>query len=359
MSHIRALTLAQVQDGLITRQQALATGMTADALRHAIRPGGPWQRVLPGVYATFSGPLTPLHRLRAAVLFAGEDAVVTGSWACDLVGLQYGPPVADDIDVLVDWTRGQRSHGFVRALRTRRLPKSQRWIDDDRMTALRRGGPPLDVELDPLAPSASPGVVPIAPAARAVVDTVVRWRHLPPDWRPVCPGENGCSRCWDRPGHHRALALRNVRALMCETVQRRQCTLTALGAEVTAAPRRGGALVRLAMQDIEAGCRSAPECELRDLVLTSRLLPEPRWNRVLPGHRGIVPDACWPEARLVVEVDSRSFHGFGDAPRRTEERRARYAAYGWRVLPVSPARLRSEPDAVLREIEAAYLAGLS
>ena len=71
-----------------------------------------------------------------------------------------------------------------------------------------------------------------------------------------------------------------------------------------------------------------------------------------------MPDACWAEARLVVEVDSRSFHGFGDAPRRTEERRARYASLGWRVLPVSPARLRGEPQAVLREIEAAYLAGL-
>ncbi|MGH8829161.1 MAG: hypothetical protein ACRDVZ_16480, partial [Jiangellaceae bacterium] len=101
----------------------------------------------------------------------------------------------------------------------------------------------------------------------------------------------------------------------------------------------------------------APECELRDLVGTSRILPEARWNRVLPDQRGMYPDACWPQARLVVEVDSRSWHGFGDAPQRTEERRARYAALGWTVLPVSPARLRSDPRGVLRQIEAAYLAG--
>lgn len=356
MPHERALALAQVQDGLITRGQALAAGMTADAVRHAIRPGGPWQRILPGVYATFSGPLTRLHRLRAAVLFAGEDAVVTGSWACDLVGLRYGPPVTDDVDVLAGWARGQRSHGFVRVVRTRVVPRRQHWIDEQRLAALHRGGPPLDEVLDPLAPTASPGVIPIVAPARAVVDAVVRWQYLPPDWRPDCP-RGGCRGCRNHPDHHRALALCNVRALMCEVVQRRQATLTALRAAVAAAPRRGGAIARHAMNDIDAGCRSAPECELRDLIHTSRVLPEPRWNQPLPGDRGIHPDACWERARLVVEVDSHSFHGFGDSPARTERRRARYAELGWRVLPLSPSRLRKEPAAVLREIEAAYLAG--
>ncbi|TDD68218.1 hypothetical protein E1262_16645 [Jiangella aurantiaca] len=288
----------------------------------------------------------------------GEDALVTGPSTCDLLGLRYGPPVTDDVHVLAGCARGQRSHGFVRAVRTRRMPKGQRWIDDERLAALHGDGPPLDEVLDPLAPTASPGVVPIAAAARAVVDTVVRCTHLPADWRPRCSRTGGCPACWRDPRHHRELALRNTRALMCEAVQRRRTTLTGLRAEVAAAPRRGGALARLAMQDIDAGCRSAPECELHDLVRTSRLLPEPRWNQPLPGHRGIHPDACWQHALLVVEVDSRSFHGFGDAPARTEERRARYPTLGWRALPVSPARLRAEPAAVLREIEAAYLAGL-
>lgn len=100
-----------------------------------------------------------------------------------------------------------------------------------------------------------------------------------------------------------------------------------------------------------------PECETRDLVRSSRILPLPRWNQVLPGARGLVPDACWPEARLVIEVDSQAFHGFGDAPARTEHKRARCAALGWRVYPASPTRLRREPRVVLQEIEAAYLAG--
>ncbi|PSL06115.1 hypothetical protein CLV30_103270 [Haloactinopolyspora alba] len=343
---------------MITRSQALAAGMTLDMLRHAIRSGGPWQRVLPGVYATFSGPLNTLHRLRVAVLYAGDEAVVTGPWGCDMIGLRYGPPLGDAVDVLVGHGRGRGSTARVRLVRTRRMPDARRWVDEERLEDARGSGPPLDVTLDPLAPSASPGVIPMAPAARVVIDTVVRPDRLPMDWRPACsPRRTDCPDC--RGGRlHRASALRNVRALMCEVVQRRRASVADLRAEVAAAPRRGGALARLAMRDIDAGCRSAPECELRDLVRRSRVLPEPRWNRVLPGSRGIHPDACWPRARLVVEVDSRSWHGFGDAPRRTEERRARYAALGWRVLPVSPARIRADPDAVLAELEAAYLAGL-
>lgn len=85
---------------------------------------------------------------------------------------------------------------------------------------------------------------------------------------------------------------------------------------------RGTAHARRALEDIAAGCRSAPECELRDLIRGSRVLPEPRWNEPLPGDPRPIPDVCWPEARRVVEVDSRSWHGFGNAPEHTERRRA-------------------------------------
>lgn len=357
MSHERAYRLARVQDGVITRQQALAAGMTVDTIRHAIRPGGPWQRVLPGVYATFSGPLSTLHRLRVAVLYAGDDAVVTGAWGCDMIGLRYGPSPGDAVEVLVEHGRGRRSTALVRLVRTRRMPESRRWVDEDRLEDARGSGPPLDVVLDSLAPNSSPGVIPMAPAARVVIDTVVRADRLPMDWRPRCPRGEHCADCRRGVVPHE-MALRNVRALMCEVVQRRRATVADLRAEVAAAPRRGGALARLVMRDIDAGCRSAPECELRDLVRRSRVLPEPRFNQPLPGGRGMIPDAYWPEARLVVEVDSRSWHGFGDAPQRTEERRARYAALGWRVLPLSPARIRGDSTSVLAEIEAAYVMGV-
>ncbi len=344
------MRLAAVQDGIITRAQALAAGMTPAALAHAVRSGGPWQRVVRGVFATFTGPLAPIHRMRTAHLYAGEGGLVTGAWACRMIGLSYGPPTGDVVEVLVARYVRRTGTGFVHIRRTERMPASEAWLDLD-LTGGRLSAPP-EIILDRLAPTARPGEIPMVPAARAVVDTVVFPDRLPQAWSPRCRYRTGCPDC----GAHLRVALRNVRALMCEAVQRRRARLEQLRAEVAAARRRGSALARIALADIDAGCRSAPECELRDLVRTSRVLPEPRWNRQLPGVRGIVPDACWPEKRLVVEVDSRSFHAFGDAPERTEERRARLAALGWVVLPVSPARLRSEPAAVLRQIERAYLA---
>jgi very-short-patch-repair endonuclease len=338
--------LAERQDGLITRTQALESGLTTAAIKYALRASGPWQRVLTGIYATFTGSLQDLHRLRAATLAAGPASVVTGPWACHLAGLQYGPPAGEDINVLIPASSDRGKVGFVRVTRTVRVPKPRYWIHDDDL-----GDRPLDTLTE------GPGVIPIAPPARAVVDTVTLPHRLPADWNPACT-TGGCPTCSNGPGHA-SIALRNVRALMCEVVQRRRTDVATLQSELAAAARRGGPLARSALTDILAGCRSAPECELRDLVLTRRDLPEPRWNRPLPGHRDIVPDACWPEARLVVEVDSRSFHGFSDAPERTERRRARYASLGWRVLPVSPARLRSDPNAVLEEIVAAYRAGRS
>jgi very-short-patch-repair endonuclease len=343
-----------VQDGLITRAQALATGLSVSAIRHALRPGGPWQRVVGGVYATFAGPLADVHRLRAALLACGERSMVTGAWACWMHGLRYGPPRDTEIDVLVPARLDRGAVAFVRPVRTVRLPQPTYWraeaVDGDRFI-------PFWEVLDEMAPTAHPGRIPMAPAARAVVDTVTRPDRLPSDWRAGCAQPGGCPRCW-RGESHQALALRNVRALLCEVVQRGQTDVAELRREVEAGPRRGSALARGVVAEIGAGCRSAPECELRDLMRTSSVLPEARYNQPLPGASDIIPDGCLPEARLVLEVDSKTFHGFGDAPAKTERRRARLAALGWRVLPISPTRLRKDATNVLREIEAAYLAGL-
>jgi very-short-patch-repair endonuclease len=341
--------IAGLQDGLITRRQAEAVGLTSAAIRYALRPGGSWQRVLRGVYATFTGPLADVHRWRAAVLHAGPTAVITGATACAMVGLRYAPEATQDVDVLVPSGRRCSSLSFVQVHRTGRLPDPPHyWLDEQ----LAIGGPPVWadaerpagwVEIDRLTGGARPGMLPVAPAARAVVDAC---RLLAKEWAESGPA--GAARL-----------LRETRAAMCEVVQdrRRGVRVAELAAEVAASPRQFSAQLHTAIADIVAGCRSAPECELRDLVRATRGLPEPRWNRPLPGDSTLTPDACWPEARLVVEVDSRAWHGFGDAPERTERRRARYAALGWTVLPVGPSRLRSEPDAVRAEIVRAYAAG--
>ncbi|NDL58592.1 type IV toxin-antitoxin system AbiEi family antitoxin domain-containing protein [Phytoactinopolyspora mesophila] len=354
----RVAYVARSQDGIITRTQALAAGMTTDAIRHATRKGGPWQPVLRGIYATFSGPLGDIHRLRAAILHSGPDAAITGPWACWMHGLTYGPPRGELVDTVIPGTSHRRSGGFVRVARSARgVEIDSHWFDEaaagDVSISIARAYEPDDE----ISGAARPGVIPMVSAACAVVHTVTRPRWLPPDWQSSCVARNGCPH-YLRTSHE-VSALRNVRALMCEAVQRGACTVRDLVVEIRAAPRNNSAIARRVLDDVEAGCRSAPECELRDLIAGSAVLPSPRWNQPLPGVRGIYPDACWPEARLVVEVDSRAFHGFGDAPERTERRRARFASLGWTVLPVAPRRIREEPSNVLAEIEAAYLSGLA
>jgi hypothetical protein len=113
--------------------------------------------------------------------------------------------------------------------------------------------------------------------------------------------------------------LGDVRAVLCEAVQRGLATPEDLERELKDGPSAGSALPRRALADIAAGCRSPPECEVRDLVRASTMLPEPRWNQPLRGanDRSLIPDTCWPEARLIVEVDSIEWHRFGDRPEAT------------------------------------------
>jgi hypothetical protein len=148
----------------------------------------------------------------------------------------------------------------------------------------------------------------------------------------------------------------DVRAALCEVVQRKLTKVARLVAEFGNVDRRGMAHAQRTVDDVLAGCRSAPECELRDLIRTSTVLDEPVWNQPLPDDESLVPDGYYRAVRLALEVDSAEHHGFGDGPELTEQRRARYAGLGWRVLPISPRRIRQEPKEVLAEIEAAYLA---
>lgn len=153
-------------------------------------------------------------------------------------------------------------------------------------------------------------------------------------------------------------SLQDIRALLCEAVQKGLTTPERLTAALHKARWKGAKLVRRVLNDLVAGCRSAPECELRDLIRPSSILSEPLWNHLLPRTRPpLRPDACWPDAHVIVEIDSAEWHRFGERVEQTERRRARYAALGWTVLPVSPRRLREEPHAVLREIEDAVTAG--
>jgi hypothetical protein len=79
--------LVRAQDGLVTWQQALAHGYTPDAVVAQVE-GGRWTRRGRGVLATFTGPLLPGARLRAALLSVPGPAALSHRSAAALLGLQ-------------------------------------------------------------------------------------------------------------------------------------------------------------------------------------------------------------------------------------------------------------------------------
>ncbi|NDL56951.1 hypothetical protein [Phytoactinopolyspora mesophila] len=324
------------QYALLTHAQARAAGLSRATIRNAIKQRR-WQVVLPAVYATSNRELTDDDRLYAAVLYGGPSSVITGAAACTRHGLHY-VPTDPYVRLAVPATARPSSHAFVRVTCTRRLPEPVLWVPG------------------PASPAVATNMtVPLAPLARAALDSardvgleVTRTVPHLSNGRPVLSA-SGARVHYDH-------ALRAVRALICEAAQPGLASTEDLVRELEEGPRHGSALARRAIDDVVAGCRSAPECELRDLLALSDVLPPAVFNELIPGLRRLRPDACWPVRRLIVEIDSAEWHRRGDAYERTEQRRAYLASQGWIVIPVSPQRLRACPHEVLAEIEAAYLA---
>ena len=79
--------LALQQEGLITLDQALSLGYSANAFRRHLARGD-LERLLPGVSRLAGSPDTPRQRLRALCLWAGEAAAASHSSAAALLRLK-------------------------------------------------------------------------------------------------------------------------------------------------------------------------------------------------------------------------------------------------------------------------------
>lgn len=293
------LALVAAQDQLVRRDQALDCGLTPSALRHRLREGGPWHVVLPGVYAAFSGELLPRQRLRAALLWAGHDAMLGAATAAGAHRLREAPRCRH-VHLLVAATNKRADTDFVVVERTSRLPSP--------------------VRIDGL---------PTAPLVRTVLDT--------------------CRQLSD-------LAL--VRGLLAESVQRREIPIAWLGEELRASRSQGTRLIREVLMEVGAGIRSVAEAQFRRLVLTSRVLPVPLFNCSLYHSNGrwlADPDAYWDSVGLAAEVDSREWHFFAAGWEQTMLRHERLEAIGLHVLHVTPGRIRQDPQGLLASLESTYL----
>jgi very-short-patch-repair endonuclease len=90
--------IAAAQAGILTRRQARDSGLSDEAIEARLESGR-WQRVHTGLPATFSGPVSRLAYLWAAVLAAGPGAVLSHETAAELAGLLSEPAAAVHVTV--------------------------------------------------------------------------------------------------------------------------------------------------------------------------------------------------------------------------------------------------------------------
>ena len=98
------------QGGLISHEQALAAGMSRSTVARRVS-SRQWFRIFPGVYRHAAVPVTDELMARAALLWAGPDAVLSGAWAAWWHGL--GPAPVGPVSVTVSPTSGLRSRGYA------------------------------------------------------------------------------------------------------------------------------------------------------------------------------------------------------------------------------------------------------
>lgn len=111
---------------------------------------------------------------------------------------------------------------------------------------------------------------------------------------------------------------------------------------------RGVASLRRALEDASCG-RGITREQLEErfaAFVRSHRLPPPLLNTpVRAGDHVYEADASWPQARLIVELQSVTFHGTALAMTRDAERARHLALAGWIVLQVTWAQLTRRPGA--------------
>ncbi|MBR7742985.1 hypothetical protein KC207_06755 [Phycicoccus sp. BSK3Z-2] len=288
--------LLRHQDRVLTRSQLTACGVSAAAIRW--NAGRNWRVLLPRVYLLSRESPTEWQRHRAALLWAGPGAVLSGPTAAALHGIRSAGP-GPQVRLLVPAPKRSRQAGYATARRT---------CLEDRTT--RRDG------------------LQVSSVARSAVDAAVLARGP-----------------------------RAREAILVEAVQRRLTTVDDLAEWVYRLRVRDAASVLLALEAAASGAWSVPEHDLLALLARSSTLPEPWANprlRTRGGLRLTTPDVWLDDVGLAVMVHSHRHHSQGDEWDDTVAADSDLVAAGVVVVGVTPRQVRRSPDAVLRRIERAH-----
>jgi hypothetical protein len=287
------------QHQVITRSQALGCGIPQSTVSTWCKPGGKWQKMLPGIYLAVTGTPTLEQRQMAALLYAGPKSVITGSAAIRARRLRA--PATDMVDVLIPWSVKRQSLGYVRIHRTRRMPSSQRF-----------------------------GPIRFAHPARAVADA-----------------------------SHWLASLGDVRALVAEAVQKQACSIAQIGVELSEGANRDSGHLREALAAVRSGIRSEAEADFRDRILRSDLMA-PQYNVFLRAKDGTdigEADAWWDEAGVSAEIDSQEYHFYREGWLKTDAKHGRMLKYGIRPHHFAPSRVKSDWPAIYEELKSSIAEG--
>lgn len=275
---------------VVRHRELLELGVPSSTIMSRIRPGGPWQRLLPGVLVAHRGIPTLRERLLAAHKYTGEEGILTGAAALVEHGVAAVRHTSPRLHMLVSHECRRTSHGFLLIERTRRLP-----------TPVTRR------------------LIRLAPLARAVVDACRRDERLD-----------------------------QVREIVAEVIQDGRCSATEIVAEVRAAARQRTALARKVLREIEAGIRSVAEAKVR-AALSARGVDDLEWNVDLFTPDGQFvgrPDAYCRRTGVALQVDSMQWHLRPSLYRHTQQRQRDLTLWGVLVLPWSPFDAMDNPDEV-------------
>ena len=295
----RLCSLAEHQDGLVTRAQGLSAGVSYAAIDGRLR-NDRLQRVARDVYRVPGSAPTWRQSLVAAMLTAGEGAVASHTSAAAL----WRMPGFDPGPIEVTRLRGRSRVARVGVLHeTRCLPPGH-------VTAVDG--------------------IPVTAVARTVLDL--------------------CGAVHPRRAER---ALANALAMRITTPARLHAVLVEAGKR----GRPGSRLLRQLLSERDDG-QPPPESELESLLVTvlrAAGLPTPARQVALGSDATPIGrvDFVYREARLVLEADSRRHHSSWLDVEADRRRDAALLAAGWFVLRVTWDQLVHHPGDIAAAVRSA------
>jgi very-short-patch-repair endonuclease len=289
--------LAEAQHGVVTRRQLVGLGVGGTSIDRWLNAGR-LHGIHPGVYAVGYRPLTQQARWLAAVLFCGDDAVLSHRSAAALWGIRgYS---GAEIDVASP--SKSRSRGIIQRHRVL-LPHDEMTIEDR---------------------------IPVTTVPRTIFDLAAG------------------------PPGRLAERARAVETMLRQAEYLRLHDSLSLPALLARYPRRRGApAIRTALaRRGESSGHTRSALENRFLAfLDEHGLPRPQLNAwVEVGGTRYEVDCLWPVQRKIVELDGWQSHGTRHAFRSDRTRDRRLVSAGYRVTRLTWSQLTDEPAAIAHDL---------